>query len=76
VAKVALARKLVLRLYWMLRRNTPYPEVVRMQGSMQGSSSHSVATNVAERLSERPASRPKIQAQRHTSRDRGKSRKP
>jgi transposase len=39
VAKVAVARKLVVRLYWMLRTNRRYPEVVRMQGS----SSHSVA---------------------------------
>jgi transposase len=53
VAKVAIARKLVVRLYWMLRTNTRYPEVVRMQGS----SSHSVAAGVADRLSERPASR-------------------
>ena len=53
VAKVAIARKLVLRLYWMLRRNTQYPEVVRMQGS----SSHPVAEVKAGRLSERPASR-------------------
>lgn len=55
VAKVAIARKLVLRLYWMLRRNTPYPEVVRMQGS----SSHPVAEVKADCLSERPASRGK-----------------
>lgn len=33
VAKVAMARKLVVRLYWMLRTHTGYPEVVRMQGS-------------------------------------------
>jgi transposase len=39
VAKVAVARKFVVRLYWMLRTNRPYPEVVRMQGS----SSHPVA---------------------------------
>ena len=53
VAKVAVARKLVLRLYWMLRTNRRYPEVVRMQGS----SSHSVTEVTVERLSERPASR-------------------
>jgi transposase len=55
VAKVAVARKLLVRLYWMLRTNTEYPElVVRMQGS----SSHPVAQKAkAERLSERPASR-------------------
>jgi transposase len=39
VAKVAVARKLAVRLYWMLRTETAYPEVVRMQGSQ----SHSVA---------------------------------
>ena len=33
VAKVAIARKLVVRLYWMLRTNTRYSEVARMQGS-------------------------------------------
>jgi len=53
VAKVAIARKLVVRLYWMLRTNRPYPEVVRMRGS----SSHSVAEGTAERLSGHPASR-------------------
>ena len=53
VAKVAVARKLVLRLYWMLRTNQRYPEVVRMQGS----SSHPVVEVMADRLSERPASR-------------------
>jgi len=40
VAKVAVARKLLVRLYWMLRTNTGYPEVVVR---MQGSPSHSVA---------------------------------
>lgn len=53
VAKVAIARKLVVRLYWMLRTNTRYPEVVRMQGS----SSHPVAEVTADVLSGRPASR-------------------
>jgi transposase len=53
VAKVAIARKLVVRLYWMLRTNTRYPEVVRMQGS----SSHPVAEAKADALSGRPASR-------------------
>ena len=52
VAKVAIARKLVVRLYWMLRTDTPYPEVVRMRGS----SSHSVVAGKTDRLSERPAS--------------------
>ena len=54
VAKVAVARKLVVRLYWMLRSKKQYPEVVRMQGS----SSHSVAQATADRLSGRPASQP------------------
>src|SRR5579863_573639 len=54
VAKVAIARKLVVRLYWMLRNDRRYPEVVRMRGS----SSHPVAESVAEPLSEHPASRP------------------
>ncbi len=31
VAKVAAARKLAIRLYWMLRTNTKYPEVVRVE---------------------------------------------
>jgi transposase len=33
VAKVAAARKLAVRLYWMLRTQTPYPEVVRIESS-------------------------------------------
>ena len=33
VAKVAAARKLAIRLYWMLRTQTPYPEVVRSESS-------------------------------------------
>ncbi len=33
VAKVAAARKLAIRLYWMLRTNTRYPEVVRVESS-------------------------------------------
>jgi transposase len=33
VAKVAAARKLAIRLYWMLRTNTEYPEVVRIESS-------------------------------------------
>ena len=33
VAKVAAARKLAIRLYWMLRTNTAYPEVVRIESS-------------------------------------------
>jgi len=33
VAKVAAARKLAVRLYWMLRTNTAYPGVVRVESS-------------------------------------------
>jgi transposase len=33
VAKVAAARKLAVRLYWMLRTNVAYPEVVRIESS-------------------------------------------
>jgi transposase len=33
VAKVAVARKLAVRLYWMLRSNTAYPEIVRIESS-------------------------------------------
>jgi len=33
VAKVAAARKLAIRLYWMLRSNTRYPEIVRIESS-------------------------------------------
>jgi transposase len=33
VAKVAAARKLAIRLYWMLRTQTPYPEVVHIESS-------------------------------------------
>ena len=33
VAKVAAARRLAVRLYWMLRSNTPYPEIVRIESS-------------------------------------------
>jgi transposase len=39
IAKVAVARKLAVRLYWMQRTQRGYPEVVRMQGSQ----SHPVA---------------------------------
>ena len=38
-AKVAVARKLAVRLYWMLRTQTPYAPAVHNEGS----SSHSVA---------------------------------
>jgi transposase len=33
VAKVAAARKLVVRLYWMLRQNVGYPEIARIESS-------------------------------------------
>jgi len=33
VAKVAAARKLAIRLYWMLRTQTPYSEIVRIESS-------------------------------------------
>ena len=33
IAKVAAARRLAIRLYWMLRTNTPYPEIVRIESS-------------------------------------------
>jgi transposase len=33
VAKVAAARRLAIRLFWMLRTSTPYPEVVRIESS-------------------------------------------
>lgn len=52
VAKIAVARKLAVRLYWMERTEKPYPEVVRMQGSQ----SHVVAESLAVRLNRPPAS--------------------
>jgi transposase len=55
VAKVAVARKLAVRLYWMARTEKSYPEVVRTQGSQ----SHSVAEVMAERLNRPPASHQK-----------------
>ena len=36
VAKVAIARKLAVRMYWMLRRQASYAQLVRMQGSSRG----------------------------------------
>ena len=33
VAKVAAARKLAVRLYWMLRQNVGYPEIARIESS-------------------------------------------
>jgi transposase len=52
VAKVAVARKLAVRLYWMARTQKSYPEVVRTRGSQ----SHSVADVMADRLNRPPAS--------------------
>ena len=54
VAKVAVARKLAVRLYWMARTQKSYPEVVRTQGSQ----SHPVAETMAVRLNRPPASHP------------------
>ena|SRR5215469_12086456 len=54
VAKVAVARLLVVRLYWMLREQKQYPAAVRMQGSP----SHPVVAVKAVLLNGRPASRP------------------
>ena len=67
VAKVAVARKLLVRMYWMLRTQTRYPEVVRMQGSP----SHSVAAVQADRLSGRPASRPEKQGKEKKEKGKG-----
>lgn len=36
VAKVAAARKLAIRLFWMLRTHKSYPEVVRIESSSRG----------------------------------------
>jgi len=36
VAKVAIARKLAVRMYWMLRQQASYAQLVRMQGSPWG----------------------------------------
>ena len=40
VGKVAVARKLAVRLFWMLRTQTPYPQIVNHEGSP----SHSVVS--------------------------------
>jgi len=55
VAKVAVARRLVVRLYWMLREKKQYPAVVRMQGSP----SHPVVAVMTVALNGRSASQPK-----------------
>jgi transposase len=36
VAKIAIARKLAVRMYWMLRSQANYAQLVRMQGSPRG----------------------------------------
>ncbi len=51
VAKVMVARKLAVRLFWMRKTNATYPELVRMRGS----SSHPVVSTT-DRLREPPAS--------------------
>ena len=72
VAKVAVARKLLVRMYWMLRTQKRYPEVVRTQGSP----SHSVAEVKADALSGHPASRPEKQEQdKNQSQGKGKEKK-
>jgi transposase len=52
VAKVAVARKLAVRLYWMARTQKSYPEVVRTQGSQASP----LAEAMAVPLSRPPAS--------------------
>jgi transposase len=51
IAKVMVARKLAVRMFWMLKTKQSYPELVRMRGS----SSHSVMEKTVS-LSEHPAS--------------------
>jgi len=51
VAKVMVARKLAVRMFWMLKTQRTHAELVRMRGS----SSHS-GVNKTDALSERPAS--------------------
>lgn len=57
VAKVMVARKLAVRMFWMLKTQKTHAELVRMRGS----SSHP-GVSKTEALSERPAS-PRIQPQ-------------
>jgi transposase len=47
LAKVMVARKLAVRMYWMLRENKPYAQLYaqRPVARMQGSSSHSVVAS-------------------------------
>ena len=51
VAKVMVARKLAVRMFWMLKTKQTHPELVRMRGS----SSHP-GVDKTDRLCERPAS--------------------
>jgi len=51
IAKVMVARKLAVRLFWMRKTQQTYPELVRMRGS----SSH-FGVSTTDHLSERPAS--------------------
>lgn len=55
VAKVAVARKLAVRLYWMARTEKSYPEVVRTQGSLK----QAMAEVRAEVVNRPPASHQK-----------------
>ena len=50
VAKVAAARKLAVRLYWMLRTQTPYPEVVRKVVRNEGSGPGAERRSVDQRM--------------------------
>ena len=52
-AKVMVARKLAVRLYWMLRLHKPYPEVVGHAGQLESSCGRK---SQAVRLNEHPAS--------------------
>jgi transposase len=54
VAKAAMARKLSVRLYWMLRLGIDYRQLQSV--SMQASPSHSVVAVTTDRLSGQPAS--------------------
>jgi len=52
IAKVAIARKLAVRMYWILRSGAAYPRLVRLQGSpggtLMGASPSSCALNLFE----------------------------
>jgi hypothetical protein len=58
LARVALARKLAVRLYWMLREEVDYVHLLYLP--RQDSSSHFVVVVDADRLSGRPASPNKL----------------